>query len=211
MSWRRGSSSEEPSPDAGARSELRDNAACPGDRRGAATSVPTPKRRAGWTGVGIGLRRTLTSAAQPEDERVFVPHNATSAARTTGVATGGNPVAIMKREVTFEEAPGSNVQVHRLCRRARGRHRTDDPAGADPLCSSSAVAGEARLQPVSPATGPHTPNRSQSARSSGNRAASSRVGSPAGRPCSPSSGPETTVQRGASTRVPPPSNHSAKE
>lgn len=44
---------------------------------------------------------------------MFVPHNATSAARTTGVTTGGDPVT-MKREVAFEEAPGSNVQVHRL-------------------------------------------------------------------------------------------------
>jgi hypothetical protein len=45
---------------------------------------------------------------------VFVPHIAASAARSTDVTTGGDPVTMMRRKVAFEEALGSNVQVHRL-------------------------------------------------------------------------------------------------
>lgn len=97
LNRRRGSSSEEPSPATGAHSELCDNVACPGDRREAATTTATPKRRSSWADVGFGLRRAFTSAASPEDERQPRRTNATSAARTIDVAIDGDPVTVMRR------------------------------------------------------------------------------------------------------------------
>jgi hypothetical protein len=118
MDGRRGSSSEEPLPHASARGERRDNVACPGDHREAATSAEAPRHHCGWTDVGLELRGALTSAASPKDERGLATHNATSAARDPPVLPPAE-IPSPSREVAFEEAPGSSVQVHRQSSRAR--------------------------------------------------------------------------------------------
>lgn len=84
------------------------NAACPGDHH---LWRPPPRRRRG-TGAagrtsGASSEEPTTSATETRGREDVRAAKATSAARTTDVAIGGDPITIMKREVTFEEAPGS--------------------------------------------------------------------------------------------------------
>jgi hypothetical protein len=112
MDERRGSSSEEPLPYAGARGERRDNVASPGDHREAATSTEAPKRHCGWTDVGLELRGALTRAASPKDERALAPHKRNQrGSQPTGVATGGDPVTIKRSRL--RGSTWLDVQVHR--------------------------------------------------------------------------------------------------
>lgn len=81
-------------------------------------------------------------------------------------------------------------------------------AGADPLSSNSTVASGARVELIVPTTGLLL----RIARTSLGQAQSAHtsflVESLAGRPCSLSSGPKTTVEQEASTCELLPSNHS---
>lgn len=57
-----------------ARYERRDCAINPSDRCEADATVEAPKRPDSWTDVGIELRRALTVAASPKDERESTSH-----------------------------------------------------------------------------------------------------------------------------------------
>jgi hypothetical protein len=106
---RRGSSSEEPLPDAGARSELRDNAVCPWrPPRSDHHHRDTFQHPGGRTDVGFELRGARTSAASPWDERTIAPHERNQRSSHPPVSPPAEiPSPSYEREVTFEEAPGS--------------------------------------------------------------------------------------------------------
>lgn len=111
-------------------------------------SPPLRHRSAGADGLTSGSSSEEPSPAprSPRTRECSYRTTQPSAARTTGVTTGRDPVTIMKREVAFEKAPGSVVQVHRRSSRAGIRQVLTGRTRAPPFPAESAFSWSSQPQ-----------------------------------------------------------------